>query len=467
MANNSNIEKFHNKRGFNLSSLIFIAIFVYIIIWAVMGLRTEKITGYQVKKGSLAENRIYTGIAIRDEYIVTSDYSGYISFFVSEGERTAYNNLVYCIDETGKLSDLTGKDPTIDNSLSNSELNSLRLELQLFSKNFDEKVFVSTRSLENKVSNQMTQIQNRKIIDNVSNINSSHSNDIIDYIRATKPGIVLYYEDGYESYLPSDITKEDFDTSKYSSKLVLNDDLLSAGDFAYKYIFDENWSLVIYMTSEELMRLENGSYIQVKFSKNQTTSWAKVNILKEYEDEALVELSFTNSMVSFCDDRFVEIELLIEDDSGLKIPISAIGEEEFYLVDKDYVIKEDSSYKVFRQDSEDPESGLYKKIEVNVYKETEDYYYIDKSVLQVNDKLRKADVAIKGIDSVFIVSASSLGKLEGVYNINKGYADFRRIEVKYQNDEYAIIDSNLSHGIRAYDFIALDAKNVNDKDFVY
>lgn len=467
MANKSNIEKFHSARRFNLSSLIFIAIFAYIIVWAVIGLRTEKITGYQVKKGSLSENRIYTGIAIRDEHIVTTDYAGYVSFFVSEGERTAYNNLVYCIDETGKLSDLTGKDPTVDNSLSNSELNSLRLELQLFSKNFDETVFSTTRSLENKVNNQMTQIQNRKIIENVSSINSSHSNDIIDYIRATKPGIVLYYQDGYESFLPSDITKDDFNTDKYESKLVLNDDLLSRGDFVYKYIFDENWSLVINMTSEELMRIENGSYIEVKFSKNQTTSWARVNVLKEYDGEALVELSFTNSMISFCEDRFVEVELLIEDDAGLKIPVSAIGEEEFYLIDKDYVIKEESTYKVFRQDSEDPESGLYKKVEVNVYKETDDYYYIDKSVLQVNDKLRKIDVAIKGTEAVYIVNAGSLGKLEGVYNINKGYADFRRIEIKYQNDEYAIIDANLSYGIRAYDFIALDAKNVKDKDFVY
>lgn len=465
MANSSNIEKFYNRKKFNFSSLIFIAIFAYIIIWAVIGLKSEKIVGYQVKKGSLAENRIYTGIAIRDEHVVTTDYSGYVSFFVSEGERTSFNNLVYCIDETGKLSDLTGKDPTVDNSLSNSELNSLRLELQLFSKNFDETVFSSTHSIENKVNNQMTQIQNRKIIENVSNINSSHTNDIIDYIRALKPGIVLYYQDGYESYLPSDITKDDFDLTKYECHQVLNDDLLSKGDFVYKYIFNENWSLVIYMSADELMRLENNSYIEVKFSKNQTTSWAKVNVIREYGDEALVELSFTNSMISFCEDRFVEIELLTEDDSGLKIPVSAIGEEEFFLIDKAYVIKEDSAYKVLREDSDDPESGLYKKVEINIYKETDDYYYVDKSVLKVNDKLRKVDVAIKGAESVYIVSA--VGGLEGVYNINKGYADFRRVEVKYQNDEYAIIDANLSYGIRAYDFIALDAQNINDKDFVY
>ena len=59
------------------------------------------------------------------------------------------------------------------------------------------------------------------------------------------------------------------------------------------------------------------------------------------------------------------------------------------------------------------------------------------------------------------------GTLIGVYNINKGYADFKRIEILYQNDEYAIVKPNAAYGLRAYDYVALDAKIVTDKDFVY
>lgn len=460
-----NIEKFKNQFKFNYASLIFLCVLLYIAVWFFLSLRSEKIVGYQVKNGTLAENRIYTGIAIRDEHVVNSDYAGYVSYFVNEGERTAYNNLVYCIDETGKLSDLTGKDPTQDNSLSASELNSLRLDLQLFSKNFDETVFSSVNALDNKINNQLMQIQNRKIIDNISSISSAHSNDIIDYIRAKQPGIVLYYQDGYEEYLPSDITKDDFDQTKYENHIVLNDDLLSQNDFVYKYIFDENWSLVLYIPNSELNRIRDKAYVEVKFSKDQNTSWASLNVLKTYDEDSLVQLSFTNSMVSYCKDRFVEVELLIEDDNGLKIPNSAITEKAFFLINKDYVVNENSAYKVLRKEPGDDGNPIFKKVEINVYKESDTDYYVEETVIKRGDVLHKFDAAVKGTESEFVVGAE--GTLPGVYNINKGYADFKRIEIKYDNEEYTIVDANASFGLRAYDYIALDAKIVNEKDFVY
>ena len=50
--------------------------------------------------------------------------------------------------------------------------------------------------------------------------------------------------------------------------------------------------------------------------------------------------------------------------------------------------------------------------------------------------------------------------LTGVYNMNKGYADFTVITILYQNDEYSIIKSNTRYGLAEYDFIVLDAASV-------
>ena len=55
----------------------------------------------------------------------------------------------------------------------------------------------------------------------------------------------------------------------------------------------------------------------------------------------------------------------------------------------------------------------------------------------------------------------------GVYNINKGYADFKQISILYQNDEYAIVKSNTVYGLNVYDYIVLDASTVNDNEFIY
>lgn len=39
----------------------------------------------------------------------------------------------------------------------------------------------------------------------------------------------------------------------------------------------------------------------------------------------------------FCTDRFIDIELILEEETGLKIPNSSIVEKEFFIVPKDYV----------------------------------------------------------------------------------------------------------------------------------
>ena len=70
-------------------------------------------------------------------------------------------------------------------------------------------------------------------------------------------------------------------------------------------------------------------------------------------------------------------------------------------------------------------------------------------------------------DQPLTFTVGKQGTLVGVYNINKGYADFKQIEVLYSNDEYSIVKSNSYTGLRAYDYIALDSSQVTDKDFVY
>ena len=41
-------------------------------------------------------------------------------------------------------------------------------------------------------------------------------------------------------------------------------------------------------------------YVQVRFLKNQCTSWAKVNVLNNEDGNTYVKLDFNNSMISFC-----------------------------------------------------------------------------------------------------------------------------------------------------------------------
>ena len=56
-------------------------------------------------------------------------------------------------------------------------------------------------------------------------------------------------------------------------------------------------------------------------------------------DGDYAQLTFNNSCVAFCTDRYVDIELILDEVKGLKIPQSAIVEKEFYIIPAEYMTK--------------------------------------------------------------------------------------------------------------------------------
>ena len=99
-------------------------------------------------------------------------------------------------------------------------------------------------------------------------------------------------------------------------------------------------------------------------------------------------------------------------------------------------------------------------METTVYEETETEYYLDDTVLRSGSYLIKPDSTEK-------YAVSRMGSLIGVYNINKGYADFKQIIILENNEEYSIVKSNTTYGLNVYDYIVLDAETVEDNDFIY
>ena len=166
-------------------------------------------------------------------------------------------------------------------------------------------------------------------------------------------------------------------------------------------------------------------------------------------------------MVSFCTDRFLDVELLLEDETGLKIPNSAIVEKEFFIVPKEYVTKGGNSGAsgVLLETYNEDGNAVTEFVETTIYEETDTEYYLDDTVLRSGSYLVKPDSMEK-------YAVSRIGSLTGVYNINKGYADFRQITILDQNDEYAIVEPNMKYGLSVYDYIVLNAESVNDNQFI-
>ena len=109
--------------------LIFGAMTVYIIVVIVMYFNSDPIMGYSVQMGSLSVSKTYTGIALREEEIIRTPYTGYINYYVREGERVSSRDTVYSIDESGKLATLLNSGELGENKYSEDELAELRADI--------------------------------------------------------------------------------------------------------------------------------------------------------------------------------------------------------------------------------------------------------------------------------------------------------------------------------------------------
>lgn len=456
------ITKYPRVVHLNIGIILYIVIFIYLIMCIFMYANSKQIIPYEVQAGALSANNIYKAIALREETVVTSKDNGYINYFAREGSRAAVGDLVYAIDESGKLSEYLHDNAAGENQLSEQDLSELKTEVVGFSNAFNPQQFSSIYDFKYDMEGMVLKLSNYTIMDSIAALQTSGLTGFVKKGTSPLSGIITYSVDGYEDLQLEQMTNERFDLSQYQKSQLIGNHLVSAGDPVFKVSTSEDWSLIIPIDEEREQELIEAEYVLVRFLKNQNTSWGQVKTFTNENGEIFASLSFTNSMITFCNDRFVDIELILEDEIGLKIPNSSIVEKDFFIVPKEYITKggKNGSHGVLREIYLEDGSMSTEFIDVTIYNETETDCYLDNSVLQIGDYLIKPESTEK-------YGLSKRGSLIGVYNINKGYADFKQIQVLYSNDEYSIVQSNTAYGLNVYDYIVLDASSVIDNELIY
>lgn len=461
---NNKIRKYRKPLNLNIGMIIFVAILIYVVYCIIASLNVEHISPYEVKEGSLAMNYTYCGIAIRQESIVMADKAGYINYYAREGERVACGDLVYTVDETGRLNDYLQSTDMGDNTLSERELAELRGEVISFIHGFSTTEFDSTYNFKYNLKGTVMKLANAGLMQSIRDINGGGElADMVEFCRSDSSGIVTYWTDGYESLTAEMVTAEMFNDKEYAPKQLLGVELITQGDAVYKLSTDENWSLVIPVEEEMGVMLQEKGNVKVRFLKNQYQSWATVKLIRGGDAKPYVQLGFNNSMVTFATDRFVDIELILNDEVGLKIPNSSIVQKDFYLVPSAYMTKGADGADGVILERYNEEGNIYSeflKTSIYNYDEENKEYYLDSAALAIGSNIIMPDSQEK-------YTISRRATLTGVYNMNKGYADFRQINILYQNEEYAIVKSNTRYGLNVYDYIVLDAAAVDDAQFIY
>lgn len=470
--------------GLNIGTVMFGALFLYMLFSAVLYLTSTKIESYQVIAGPLSSNETYTGLAIREETTCQADSNGYVTYFAREGSKINANGAVYGISST--------RIPEADTELSQEELAKIRSDMMSFSKSFNPSKFNNTYSFKYELEGNILQyagvtaesapLTSEDAENGSSTADSSPVPSVVTLgnqtiSKSSTDGIILYSRDGYEGKTVDSVTQADFDQNSYHETDLKTEKPVKAGEDIYTIISDERWSLLIPLSERQAVKLADRSSIRVKFLKDDMTQSGDFSII-EIEGSKYGKIDFNKGLIRYASDRFLEIELVTNTVSGLKIPLTSIVTKEFYTIPSEYATRNESSQEIgfmIEGKNDDGESvekfvnaTIYASIEAPKSKalsseeepETSYIYYVNKSDFQEGD-------AIVSEKSQGKYVVGDIGVLEGVYCINKGYAVFRRIEILDQNEEYAIISKNTTYGLARYDHIVKNADKVKEEDILY
>mgnify|MGYP000450098137 CR=1 FL=1 len=191
---------------------------------------------------------------------------------------------------------------------------------------------------------------------------------------------------------------------------------------------------------------------------NQTAT-AAVEVRKS-EDATRGCLTPESSMGRYATDRYVDIELILENQSGLKIPKSSVIEQEFYTVPEEYLTQGGNPNNTGVLVDDGSDSASFQEAEVYYRDNETGMFYLDRDLFKEVTVLRKEDS-----DQTYTLQDTAT--LQGVYNINKGYAEFRQVTILTESDEYYIVQSGNDYGLANYDHIALNGEGITEHEEVF
>lgn len=453
----TNITVYRKKNHINIGIIIFGAIFIYLVVLVLLYLTDQHVSAYEVREGSILKDTAYTGLAVRSETVVTAQGNGYVNYFATEGSKAGAKTNVYSISP-GKL-DFREKEESSE-ELSPEEEELLLSKVQSFSENFKQEEFHDIYTLKDQVSSVLENRSNESRQTKLTDMLETESDSLKVY-KSAQDGIVVYSTDGYEQVQISDITEDMITKKNYEKKNFKDNRKVTAGDPVYKLITDDVWNVVILLNDETAKEMAEIKNVKVRFSKDNETATAKFQIYNT-KNANLGFLTFDTGMIRYVQERYLDLELILEDESGLKIPKSAVTSKEFYTVPEDYLTQGGDSKETGVLVDEGKDHAVFRATEVYYRDNETGMVYLDPAVFE--------DLKSKELfkpDSSDTYALQEKKKLKGVYNINKGYAVFKQIKILCGSEEYYVVEEGNDYGLANYDHIALDSNSVKENEVVF
>lgn len=444
----------------NIGMIIFFVIFVYLAFYVYQYGTRDKVQPYEVTEGSIASDRSFTGIILRDETTEFAEQSGYVNYYVREGKRAAAGTSIYSMSETGEVAKLLEENAVSAELLSEQDVISIKKALSAYSLSYSDMTFDQIYDSRYSLEAMVMEYSNFNALNNEEELSGKLSGSF-SQIHTPVSGIISYSIDGFEDLTAAQISETVFDRSSYTRAITHAGDLVEQGTPIYKVVTDDNWSLIFLLSETDVSDFRESSSLTVRFPGHDLTTEGAFSMIVGTDGQNYGKLDFDRYMVQFISDRYLDFQVVMDVEKGLKIPVSAVTSKNFYLVPVTYLTTGgDTDQEGFNKEIYTENGTLVEFIPTTVYYSTDEFCYID---TDEDGEIHAGDYLVKP-DSSDRFQIGQTASLNGVYNINRGYSVFRQIEIIAQNDEFYTVKKGTRYGLSVYDHIVLDAQSVSGED---
>lgn len=422
----------------------------------------DHLTIYEVKEGTTSDDSVFTGLIFRDEEVITTDTAGYINYYHGDGDRVSKNSTIYSLDENKDSYDLISNSDEAVN-LSQEDILNLKKEISNFQKNYQDSNYQHVYNFKYDMENSVLEIVNDSMLEKLQTVlNENGTSNTLKVNKSNSSGIITYSIDSLEDLSIDAATAENFNLDDYEKTQLRTMDLIEKGSPVYKIIKSDNWNILIMLNKDQHEKLADKETVKVTFTDDNLSLTVPITVYQKDADY-FARLDLDKYMIRYLNQRFITVDISINSAKGLKIPVSSIVEKEFYQVPLNFFTTGgDSGSNGLIKETYNKDSGEveYVFVPADIYYKDDDYGYVDARLFEPGEKIYSEETREE-------FNISKKQSLKGVFNVNKGYAIFRRIEILYENEEYCIVKKGTAYGLSVYDHIALDSKTAVEQKIIY
>ena len=448
--------KTRKRNPFSVFAFILFGLAVYLAVNIFIMANKDKVSFYEVKAAQLSYDTTFKGIAIRNEKLIYAEDSGYVSYFVRNKKKTAKNSVIYCVDSKSSTYNALKKDFGND-KLDKSQIKDIKNTIARYLEGDSTTIIGNIGDFKEQLGSMIYDFVSNNMIENLKDyVADGMTGSSFHVCKSPISGVVSFKSDAYTG-ITSDMVTADMFENAPEIKNLRSPGLITSADPVYRICEDENWSIVCKVTED--FYVDNvGTREAMVLIGNKSTPVNVTTTPYSIDGDYFVEIKLNTYMSEFIDDRLLSVRFINDRDAGLKIPVSSVVQKDYYLVPINMFVEDrEHNIMLLKKETADPNTGEIYLVNVYPTKYYSDgyYAYIDPQYVSDGDVINNPDTGNR-------MRVSTMNSLDGVYNVNKGYYQFVRIERLETGSDYIIINPSTPDGIREYDHIALDGSKGTD-----